>query len=143
MKALSVHPFYAAAIVTGQKSIEVRTWKTDYRGDLVICSTNRKYHGTVAGHALGVVTLVDVVPLQKKHMKDALLAPADYKPGLYAWKLTYNRLIVPVPVKGKLSLWDYTGKLEYIPEEEWLWQEGDDEDKDGEWVSKYWGPIMT
>ena len=143
MKALSIHPYYACAIVTGCKSIEVRSWRTDYRGDLVICSTQKKFHGTVPGHALGVVTLEDVVPLEKKHMKDALMEPSDYAPGLYAWKLTYNRLIVPVPVKGKLSLWEYGGPLEYIPEEEWILPDGADDDDGGGWVEKYWKPIMT
>ena len=43
VKALSIHPYYAQAIVTGLKTIEVRTWRTDYRGDIVICSTAKAY----------------------------------------------------------------------------------------------------
>lgn len=144
MKALSIHPYYAMAIVSGQKSIECRTWKTEYRGDLLICSTAKKLHGTIPGHALGVVTLEDIVPFEKKHLKDALMAPADFSPGLYAWKLTYNRLIVPVPVKGKLSLWEYDGPLDYIPENEWILPEGEDLETGGpdDWLKKYWQPIM-
>lgn len=145
MKALSIHPAYAMAIVVGQKSIECRSWSTDYRGDLLICSTQKKLHGTIPGHALGVVTLEDVVPFQKKHLEPALMMPADFRKGLYAWKLTYNRLIVPVPVKGKLSLWDYDGDLEYIPEDEWILPEGisPEEAEDGEWVKKYWEPLIV
>ena len=144
MKALSISPYYAMGIVLGVKSIECRTWKTDYRGDLLICATNKKMHGTIAGHALGVVTLEDVVPFTKKHLKDALLEPSEYKPGMYAWKLTYNRLIVPQPVKGKLSLWEYDGPLEYIPESEWILPEGaEDTDEPAEWFLKHWKPIMT
>ena len=143
MKALSVHPYYAMAIVSGQKSIEARTWSTDYRGDLLICSTNKKYHGTIAGHALGVVTLEDVIPMKKKHLSAALMLPAEYKEGMYAWKLTYNRLIVPVPVKGKLSLWDYDGPIEYIPEDEWILPPDAPEDQAGAWFEKYWKPLLT
>ena len=139
MKALSIHPYYAMAIVAGQKSIECRTWSTDYRGDILICSTAKKHHGTIPGHALGVVTLKDVRPFTKKDTDAALLLPAEFKPGLYAWELTYNRLIVPVPVKGKLSLWNYEGDIEYIPEEEWI---TDDPEKAGEWFEKYWKPLM-
>lgn len=139
MKALSVHPYYAMAIVAGQKSIECRSWSTDYRGDILICSTAKKYHGTIPGHALGVVTLEDIVPFEKKHLKSALMLPKEYQPNQYAWKLTYNRLIVPVPVKGKLSLWNYDGELEFIPEEEWI---TDDPEKAGAWVEKYWKPLM-
>lgn len=139
MKALSVHPYYAMAIVSGQKSIECRSWSTDYRGDLLICSTAKKYHGTIPGHALGVVTLEDVVPFEKKHLKAALMLPKEYQVDHYAWKLTYNRLIVPVPVKGKLSLWNYDGEIEYIPEEEWITE---DPEQAGQWVEKYWKPLM-
>ena len=142
LKALSIHPYYAQAIVSGQKSIEVRSWTTNYRGDIVICSTQKKYHGTVPGHALGVVRLVDVVPMQKKHCKDALMKSTFDTTGQYAWILTDNRLIVPQPVKGKLSLWEYTGTIEYIPESEWICAE-DDIEKAGAWVEKYWKPIMT
>ena len=131
------------AIVTGQKSIECRSWNTKYRGDLLICSTQKKYHGTIPGHALGVVTLEDIVPFEKKHLKDALMLPAEYHSDRYAWKLTYNRLIVPVPVKGKLSLWEYDGDIEYIPEDEWILPEGAPEDAArGAWIEKYWKPIM-
>ena len=32
----------------------------------------------------------------------------------YAWMLGDIRLIVPVPVKGKLSLWNYEGEIKII-----------------------------
>ena len=41
MKALSVHPVFAMKIFSKEKTIELRTWKTDYRGDLLICSTQK------------------------------------------------------------------------------------------------------
>lgn len=142
MKALSIHPYYAAAIVSGQKTIEVRTWSTEYRGDLVICSTNKKYHGTVPGCALGVVNLYDIVPLQKKHLADALMPSTTDTAGMYAWMLGDNRLIVPQPVKGKLSLWNYDGPIEFIPFEEWVCSDEEIETA-GAWVQKYWGPYMV
>ena len=128
--------------MSGQKMVEVRTWKTDYRGDLVICSTAKKLHGTIPGHALGVVTLWDVVPLKKQHLKDALMPSTTDTAGLYAWIFSDNRLIVPQPVKGKLSLWEYDGPIEYIPFEEWVCDETEIETK-GDWVDKYWTPVMT
>lgn len=116
MKALSVHPYYAMMLVTGEKTIEVRTWKTDYRGDIVICSTSKKLHGMIPGHALGIVELVDVVPLEKKHLKAALMTDKEYEKGLFAWIVKNPRIIKPVPVKGKLSLWTYDGEIEVLPE---------------------------
>lgn len=141
MKALSIHPVYADAIVSGIKTIEVRTWSTDYRGDILICSTAKKYHGTIPGHALGVVKLVDVRPLKKSDCEAAMLSPSDYEKGLFAWVLDDNRLIEPIPLKGKLSLWNFDEeeKIKYIPFEEW---EGNEDEEPGAWYDKYWKPLM-
>lgn len=143
MKALSVHPYFAGAIAEGAKSIECRSWKTDYRGDLLICSTQKRFHGTIPGHALCVVTLLDVVPFQKKHLKDALMMPADFKPGLFAWVLGNNRIIKPIPLKGKLSLWDYDGEIEYIPDDLVLLPEGAPDDYISPWFIENWEPLRT
>ena len=118
MKALSIHPAYAGLIWAGEKTIECRSWRTDYRGDLLICSTAKKIKDTIPGHALCVVTLADIVPFQKKHLKAACMTSGDFMPGLYAWILKDVRTIIPTPVKGRLSLWDYDGEIEYLPEPE-------------------------
>lgn len=134
MKALSIAPQYAMNIVAGIKTIEVRTWTTNYRGDIMICSTAKKYHNTIPSHALGIVTLKDVVPLEKKHLKSAMLYPEDYEKGLYAWILENPRLIKPVPVKGKLSLWEFTEPYEIVTFK--------DEDEEEAFCVKYWDTIM-
>jgi len=118
VKALSIHPVYAGLIWTGEKTIECRSWRTNYRGDLLICSTAKKIKDTIPGHALCVVTLADIVPFQKKHLKAACMTPEDFTPGLYAWILKDVRTIRPIPVKGRLSLWNYDGEIEYLPEPE-------------------------
>lgn len=46
------------------------------------------------------------------------MTSADYSPGLYAWILKDVRTIKPIPVKGRLSLWNYDGEIEYLPEPE-------------------------
>ena len=38
MKALSVRGDYIMDIIAGKKKIEYRTWKTNYRGPLLMCS---------------------------------------------------------------------------------------------------------
>ena len=113
MKALSIEPRYAMAICFGYKTIECRTWKTDYRGTIVICSSSRKEHGTIPGHALCLADIVDIVPFKRKHLKGACM---DKMPDrdCYAWILDNIRKIVPVPVKGKLSLWNYEGEIKII-----------------------------
>lgn len=139
MKALSIHPVYAEAIALGEKTIEVRTWKTNYRGPIVICSTAKKLYGTIPGCALAVVNLIDVVPLKPDHLEDAMMDVRYFRNGLYAWILDDNRIIKPIPVKGKLSLWEFEkeNEIEYIPDEEWV---GLPEYKDTniDWYGKYW-----
>lgn len=134
MKALSIAPYYAMAICDGLKTIECRTWKTDYRGTIVICSTAQKDHRCIPSHALCLADIVDIVPFTKKHLKKAYLEDIGMpdKPS-YAWILNNIRLIVPVPVKGKLSLWNYEGEIKLIDdlkfkdkkeeEEFWTWYE--------------------
>lgn len=153
MKALSIHPYYAMAIAEGGKSIECRTWSTDYRGDILICSTAKKLKGTIPGHALCIVELYDVVPFEKKHLKDALLQPSDYQPGAFAWKLRNNRIITPIPVKGALSLWNFDdeSKIEIIPYDTLGYvpldslppeTETDEPTEPAQWFKDNWEPLM-
>lgn len=118
MKALSVHPIFAMNFFCGKKTIECRTWKTDYRGDILICSTNKKIKGTIPGHALCVMRLVDIVPFEKKHLEAACMYPEEFQNGCFAWILDNLRFVRPVPVKGRLSLWDYDGEIEIFTEDQ-------------------------
>lgn len=115
MKALSLRPEWAMPVMLGMKTIECRTWRTDHRGKLLICSSNRPTAGTIAGHALCVVELLDVVPFDEKHIKDALLDSAPE--SAYAWILGNLEWIEPFPVKGRLGLYDVDDPLvKVIPE---------------------------
>lgn len=60
MKALSLRSDYALDVLSGDKTIEYRSWPTKYRGDLLICATAHKIPKTIPGHALVVVRLKDV-----------------------------------------------------------------------------------
>ena len=116
MKALSIHPVYVAGIMCGLKTVECRTWKTDYRGDILICSTAKKQKGTIPGHALCVAELKDIVPFTRKHLEPAMMKASEFDNNYYAWILDNIRLIKPIPVKGKLSLWNFNGEIEYMEE---------------------------
>lgn len=115
MKALSIHPYFAAGIFTGKKTIECRSWSTDYRGDILICSTAKKIKDTIPGHALCVVSLIDIRPFTKNDCEAAMMAKSDFQPDHYAWIFDNVRLIRPIPLKGRLSLWNYDGDVEYLP----------------------------
>lgn len=117
MKAISIRPDYAGLIFAGDKTIECRTWQTDYRGDLLICSTAKKLHDTIPSHALCVVTLEDILPFRRKHLKAACMRDSEYSDGTYAWILNNLRIIRPFSVKGKLSLFDVDAEIEYLSDD--------------------------
>lgn len=114
MKALSVTPEWAMPILLGAKTVEWRSWKTSYRGDLLICASSKPKPGYISGRALCVVTLTDIEPFFSEHLVPAMM---DYiEPG-YAWVINDLRWIKPFEVKGKLHLYDVPDdRIEYIPE---------------------------
>ena len=98
MKALSIHPMYAAAIAIGEKPEEYRTWKTPYRGDLLICASQYNDGWEFPrGYALCVVEMYDIKWSDKY--------------DCYAWQLRNIRPVMPFKVKGKLHLYDVEDKL--------------------------------
>ena len=111
MKALSVRNPYAHFILCEEKGVECRSWQTDYRGDLLICSSaNPKIKNTISGHALCVVTLESIEPFTKEHLDAACMG--DMPEGKnYAWHLTNVRPVKPFPVKGKLNFFNVDDSL--------------------------------
>lgn len=119
MKALSIKPFYATVILMGQKTVEWRSWKTDYRGDLLICASSSPWcAGAICKNALCVGRPVDIVPFTEEHLQTAYMDEMlDGKS--YAWQLDNLRSVEPFEVKGKLSSYDVDGalvKLRYTDE---------------------------
>lgn len=111
VRAISIRNPFAHDIMCGLKDYEFRTWKTDYRGDLLICSSaNPKIKGTICGHALCIVRLDDIIKITSKNYKEFGF---DSKPEVtvYAWHLTDVRMIKPFPVKGKLNFYDVDDSL--------------------------------
>jgi hypothetical protein len=90
MKALSVHPEPAHAILAGKKTREYRKWATSYRGPLVIHSTKPD------GFLLCLVDLVDCMPRRN---------------GGFAWVLVNVRPLKRVKAKGQLGLWNVKDSL--------------------------------
>lgn len=115
MKALSVKNPWAALIASGRKTIEVRSWRTHYRGALVIVSTQRPdltgHHRALASSApnsvsMCVVDIVDCVRGERSHKRHT----GGIDPtGSWCWVLANRRPIGQVAVKGRLGLWDWPG----------------------------------
>ena len=106
MKAISVRQPWAHMIMCGTKQYEYRTWSTDHRGDLLICSSaNPKIDGTIPGHDLCVVEVTDVEITRFNYRQLGLCLPPRYGKREFAWKLESLKLIKPFPVKGKLNFY--------------------------------------
>ena len=108
MKALSVRQPWASLIGDGKKTLEIRSWPTGYRGDLLICASAKPYGSLPTGKALAVVTVTACRPM-KPDDEDA--ACCEFREGHFAWELSNIRRVEPFPVKGKLSLFDVSSQV--------------------------------
>jgi len=123
MKGLVIKNPWAGFIYYGFKTIETRTWKTDYRGDLLICCSMQfdiKAFGPdiksedrpmcyYKGFAICVAELWSVGVM---HSSDVAAACCKIYPGAYAWRLRNIRRIEAVLLKGKLRLFDIPADIE-------------------------------
>ena len=123
MKALSVKQPWAELIALGAKPIEVRTWRTDYRGPLAIVASTApatdamhdrpEIDCSVRGALVCVVELVDVRALRRgdrfaaagETPGRARKGDAEEHEGVFAWVLRAPRRCLTVPVRGRLSLY--------------------------------------
>ncbi len=102
-RAISLKQPWANLVASGKKPIETRKWTTNYRGDLVICSS-QKPKIYPAGYALCIAELYRIEPMKKEHEKRACI---KVYPGAYSWFLKNIRPIKPpTPIKGRLGIFD-------------------------------------
>lgn len=122
MRALTVCAIFAELIVRGEKSIENRPRPTAYRGPLLVHAGLRRAWGGMTcvawaerfgvdpaslapGHALGVVDVVDCVPLDELVRHHPSLAGGPHAIGPWCWIFAdARRLPAPIPMRGQLGL---------------------------------------
>ena len=97
IKALSVRGDFIMDMIAGKKKIEYRTWKTNYRGPILMCSTAKKVAGAAPGYAICVVNLksIQYFPLE----------------GFYHWNIELANVLKPIHVKGQLKLFNVDDNL--------------------------------
>lgn len=129
MKVLTIKQPYASLIAEGLKEYEFRTWKTKYRGEILIHAGkgvdkkamekfkcfNLEYP---SGCIIAKVNLTDCIPIdnearnmlkeKKSIIYDHIIDNNDYKG--YGFKLENIKKIKPIPINGKLSFWEYDYK---------------------------------
>ena len=134
LKALSLTQPWASLVVLGIKKIETRSWRTSYRGVLVIhaakgfprwardlCgdypwSLALTNHGLSRPEELPVGALLGAVMVQnclqttsdlQAVLSDEERQLGDYAPDRFAWQLSHAlRFPRPIPCKGALGLWE-------------------------------------
>lgn len=124
MKALTIKQPWAQLIIEGYKKYEFRSWKTNYRGKILIhagmslekdmVSRFKDYNlSYTMGAIIGEATLEDCILVDKDFNEelrkiDPIVYGRSNHTETYAWKLTniikYDK---PIEIKGKLGLWNY------------------------------------
>ena len=107
MKVLTLKQPWATLVAEGIKKIEFRSWKTNYRGKILI-------HAGVGVDNEAMIQfkdLIDCVKLDEQMNKDIISQNniaygTKYREG-YAWILSDSKKIYSDKIlKGKLGIWD-------------------------------------
>lgn len=102
MKAISIKEPWATLILKGKKTIETRTWKTKYRGKLLLCCSKKpKSSSNIHGKAFVICDLVSVKQMKRTHEKQAC---CGIYPRANSWFLENIKPIEPFEVKGQMGL---------------------------------------
>jgi hypothetical protein len=96
LPAISIKEPWASMIAHGEKTIEVRSWKTSIRGRIVICAS-KSPDGPLSGNAFAVAEIAEIRELMPE---DAAQTGGFYEPGLFAWVLQNVRRCRPFPISG-------------------------------------------
>ena len=124
MKVLTVKEPWASLIINGYKKYEFRSWKTKYRGKILIhagmslekdaakrfSEYNLEYY---KGAIIGEATITDCILVDTKFNEELRkINPLVYARSnhveTYAWKLeNIKKYDKPIYIKGKLGLWNY------------------------------------
>jgi hypothetical protein len=128
MKVLSVKNPWAYWIMYYGKTVENRTWKTDFRGRILIHASMRwdnVPYSRWQGVLKGPITFMDVdKEIEKcKSLNGHILGSVEIydcvcgandswaQPGFWHWILKDPKPCQPIPVKGSLGLWEYMGEI--------------------------------
>lgn len=123
-KALTVKQPYATRLIRAayrdeygiafaEKSIEVRTKTTNYRGDLLICSAKSPViPGMESGVTIGLVELYDVKPVSEfteQDWADTCIPESEratFSNG-FGYMLRNPRRVIEMPCNGQLGIYNF------------------------------------
>ena len=135
MKVISIKEPFATLIRNGEKKIETRSWKTNYRGELFIHASGKSLAKEFLkndyvtqlidgvnmnyGNIICKGNLVDCIYMDEEFIKSIKDDVKEFNLGLYeigryAWIFEDVTPIYPIPAKGQLNIWNYEGNYEII-----------------------------
>ncbi len=111
MKCLTVRQPHAHLIEIGEKTIELRSWRTAYRGNILICAAARPDYELAypCGVTICVARLADITPFAASETQQAR---SRWRAGLWSWHLTDVRRVPQIAIKGALSLFAAPADIE-------------------------------
>ena len=124
MKVLTIKQPWASLIIDGYKEYEFRSWKTNYRGKILIhaglsiekdmMKRFEEYNlDYITGAIIGEAVITDCILVDNEfNEKLRCINPLVYARSnhveTYAWKLqNVKKYDKPIYIKGKLGLWNY------------------------------------
>ena len=125
MKVLTIRQPWASLIMAGLKEYEFRSWKTNYRGEILIHAGKtidreagkrlKKYlpDKLPTGKILGKVELMNCSKVTPQFLSELRkINPDIYAKSVfkeeYAWNIkVLEKFDEPIETKGKLGLWNY------------------------------------
>ena len=132
MKAITIKQPFASLIAAGIKEYEFRTWKTHYRGEILIHAGMGKDKDAMQKFASGLDCPGGCI-VARAYLSDCIRVDDAFRailreknPELYSWfikhtdwegyafKLERMEKISPIPCKGRLSIWEYSPDAEMI-----------------------------
>jgi len=127
MKAITIKQPFASLIIEGYKKYEFRTWKTNFRGKILIHAGLGKDEKNVQrfkylnivfpyGAIIGEAQITDCIEvtdelIDKLTNEDSEVYKESGYGAKYAFKIeNIKKYANPIPCKGALSFWTYNEK---------------------------------
>jgi predicted transcriptional regulator len=121
-KCLSLKQPFAELLVSGMKTIEVRKWKTKFRGQFLVHASKNidekackrlktDQAKLVTGAVVGKASLYDVISYGSKNSflkdKNKHFASSNYVNPKYGFLINQTkRFEIPIPIRGKLGFYN-------------------------------------
>ena len=122
--AISIKQPWAELILSGRKTIEVRSWTTQHRGPLFLHAGAKPANDALIlfpelgkltlGSFVGTMEIVDVELFTQTSWireRENHLVPGPMPPEHFGWRLARVRRIEPIPGPGRLGLFPVPEKV--------------------------------